>query len=78
MGQPHNKHQHLFVVVRLSKRLQTTEDLDVSEDVMLTKVFFEQEEAEREASRLNELNEEFWHYFVCTARLVDSAGDERS
>lgn len=38
---------------------------------MLTKAFFDQGEAEDEAVRLNELNSEFWHYFVCMARLAE-------
>jgi hypothetical protein len=44
----------------------------MSEDnVMLTKAFFRQEDAQDEVARLNELNGDFWHYFSCVARLVD-------
>ncbi|HWD40002.1 MAG TPA: hypothetical protein VG944_14225 [Fimbriimonas sp.] len=58
--------------LRLYNPLQATDEGEVSEDyVMLTKAFYEQEDAEREASRLNELNEGFRHYFVCVVRLVD-------
>lgn len=72
MGQEHGKYKHLFVVVRLFRPERTTDEREVSEDdVMLTKAFYEQKDAEREASRLNELNEGFWHYFVCVVRLVD-------
>lgn len=72
VGQNHSKYKHLFVIVRLFKPLRTTDEGEVSaDDVMLTKAFHEQEDAEREAARLNELNEGFWHYFVCVVRLVD-------
>lgn len=72
MGQPHSKYRHLFVVVRLNKPFQIVEDIEQSEnDVMITKAYFERKDAEQEAERLNEQNEGFWHYFVCTARLVD-------
>jgi len=71
MGQPHNKYKHLFVVVRLNMAPDSTGASEISEDnVMLTKAFFNQVDAEEEASRLNGQNKEFWHYFVCVARLA--------
>jgi hypothetical protein len=55
----------------LNRLLPETENFERSEgDVMLTKAFFKYEDAEQEASRLNEQNDEYWRYFVCTARLV--------
>ena len=72
MGQSHSKYKHIFVVVRLPKPCQATENMEMSEDdVMLTKAFFRQQDAEQEVLRLNEQNEAFWHYFMCVARLVD-------
>jgi hypothetical protein len=40
-------------------------------DVMLTKAFLDREQAEDKAARLNEINDGFWHYFVCIARFVE-------
>jgi len=72
MAQSHKKYKHLFVVVRLNKLVNEPGESSLSEDdVMLTKAFSNQEEAEKEAERLNDLNEDFWHYFVSVARLVD-------
>lgn len=74
MAQKHSRYSHVFVVVRLPKAAGGTGKAAVSEDdVMLTKAFPRQEDAEHEVARLNELNGDFWHYFPCVARLVDES-----
>lgn len=71
---PHARYKHVFVVVRLRKTEAVAEAKE--DDVMLTKAFFKQGDAENEAMRLNEVNQEFWRYFVCVARLVDDGPSE--
>jgi hypothetical protein len=41
------------------------------EDITLTKAFFAEDAAQREADRLNELNGDRWSYSVNVARLVE-------
>lgn len=74
--QPHARFEHVFVVTRIAKGALSHGCCPLQQDdVMLTKAFFSQAEAENEAARLTSINEEFWHYFVCVARLVDKPRD---
>lgn len=69
--QPNSRYAHVFVVVRCLNRA-AFEDA-TQDDIALTRAYVSEEEAEREAARLNALNEQHWSYFVRVARLVPPA-----
>ena len=70
---PHSRFQHLYVVVRLDNSTEVTSDRRApsDEDVVLTKAFASEADANAEARRLNESNQRSSHYFVRVARVVD-------
>jgi hypothetical protein len=61
---PNARFEHVFVIVRSSPR--------DGRDVTLTKAFWTEEAAQREADRLNTENSGHWSYEVQVARLVPS------
>jgi hypothetical protein len=72
----HARYQHVFVVGRLPKPSVGEETHpQISTDVMLTKAFSTEDEAEQEAARLNAENGDCWTYFVRVARLVPKGAD---
>jgi len=74
---PNARYRHVFVVVRLRRAASLTEDRPLKEDdVILTKAFSTEREAEDEAKRLNEMNSDLWRYFVSVARLAPESSGE--
>jgi hypothetical protein len=68
MNQPHKIYQHVYAVVRIDDFLNEDELRDDS--VNITKVFWDQSQADKEAKRLNDLNgAKDAHYFVRMTRL---------
>ena len=73
---PHSRHRHIFVVIRLHKSdLESGAALLGEEDVTLTKAFLKESAARAEVERLNELNGDYWSYFFTVARLVEEPDD---
>ncbi|MEA2410961.1 MAG: hypothetical protein QOC77_1522 [Thermoleophilaceae bacterium] len=71
-NQPHARHRHVFVVVRLDRADALARQRPADEnDVVLTKAFFSADDARAEVARLNGLERHESLYFFRVGRLVD-------
>jgi hypothetical protein len=71
--QPHSKFKHVYPIVRIDMPFNKT---DPTNTVMVVTVLTSQTDAEKEVSRLNQINaDNSCVYFYCTSRLIEQNAD---
>jgi hypothetical protein len=70
---PHSEFKHVYPIVRIDTPFN---EADPTNTVMVVKVLTSQADAEKEVSRLNQINaDKSCVYFYCTSKLIEQNAD---